>query len=160
MDATTLKKEHDNIGLRSYWDIFLVFAFLHLLFALTLTFFSLQKMMKDQFGNYVVQKIFDMGNDKQMDIVVKCIQVHLSALKKFPYAKHIVARYEQLSGEVPLSTTSMFSLKHPQLPANHVMIITNQICLSHALLLSPSIWGHITKTLQTSTSLLSNIWSS
>lgn len=58
---------------------------------------SLLKMMKDQFGNYVVQKIFDMGNDEQKDIVVKCIQVHLSALKKFPYAKHIVARYEQLS---------------------------------------------------------------
>lgn len=58
---------------------------------------ALLKMMKDQFGNYVVQKIFDMGNDKQKDILLKCIHTHLPALKKFPYAKHIVTRYEQLS---------------------------------------------------------------
>jgi len=110
-------------------------------------------MMKDQFGNYVAQKIFDMGNDKQKDILLKCIQIHLSALKKFPYAKQIVARYEQLSGELPLSTTCMFSLRYPQIPGNDVMIVANQTRLWHALLHSPSIWGCITKTLHTSTTV-------
>lgn len=58
---------------------------------------SLLMMMKDQFANYVVQKIFDIGSDKQRDILLNCVRIHLPALKRFPYAKHIVARYEQLS---------------------------------------------------------------
>lgn len=60
-------------------------------------------MMKDQYANYVVQKIFEIGSEKQKDTLRNCVQLHLPDLKKVSYAKHIVSRYEQLAGGVPLS---------------------------------------------------------
>ncbi|EEF48717.1 pumilio, putative [Ricinus communis] len=56
-------------------------------------------MMKDQFANYVVQKILEISNDKQREILLSRIRIHLHALKKYTYGKHIVARFEQLCGE-------------------------------------------------------------
>ncbi|XP_043813167.1 pumilio homolog 5 isoform X3 [Manihot esculenta] len=56
-------------------------------------------MMKDQFANYVVQKILEISNDKQKKILLDRVRVHLHALKKYTYGKHIVARFEQLCGE-------------------------------------------------------------
>ncbi|OIT31906.1 pumilio -like 5 [Nicotiana attenuata] len=60
---------------------------------------NLLSMMKDQFANYVVQKILEISNDKHRDILLSRIRVHLRALKKYTYGKHIVARFEQLSDE-------------------------------------------------------------
>uniref|UniRef100_A0A6P4AFH2 pumilio homolog 5 n=1 Tax=Ziziphus jujuba TaxID=326968 RepID=A0A6P4AFH2_ZIZJJ len=60
---------------------------------------SLLTMMKDQFANYVVQKILETSNDKQREVLLNCIKVNIQALKKYTYGKHIVARFEQLSGE-------------------------------------------------------------
>ncbi|CAH9130113.1 unnamed protein product [Cuscuta epithymum] len=60
---------------------------------------SLLTMMKDQFANYVVQKILEISNDKQCQVLLSRIRVHLPALRKYTYGKHIVARFEQLSGE-------------------------------------------------------------
>ncbi|XP_057246655.1 pumilio homolog 5 isoform X2 [Beta vulgaris subsp. vulgaris] len=54
-------------------------------------------MMKDQYANYVVQKIFEIGSEKQKDTLRNCVQLHLPDLKKVSYAKHIVSRYEQLA---------------------------------------------------------------
>lgn len=56
-------------------------------------------MMKDQFANYVVQKILEISNNKHREILLSRIRVHLHALKKYTYGKHIVARFEQLSDE-------------------------------------------------------------
>ncbi|ERN12505.1 pumilio homolog 5 [Amborella trichopoda] len=53
-------------------------------------------MMKDQFANYVVQKILETCNDQQREILLDRIRVHLNALKKYTYGKHIVARVEKL----------------------------------------------------------------
>lgn len=60
---------------------------------------NLLVMMKDQFANYVVQKILETSNDKQREILLNRIRVHLNALKKYTYGKHIVARFEQLCCE-------------------------------------------------------------
>ncbi|KAJ4958967.1 hypothetical protein NE237_026078 [Protea cynaroides] len=60
---------------------------------------NLLAMMKDQFANYVVQKILEICTDKQREILLNRIGVHLHALKKYTYGKHIVARFEQLYGE-------------------------------------------------------------
>ncbi|KAM5579830.1 pumilio [Rosa sericea] len=60
---------------------------------------NLLPMMKDQFANYVIQKVLDTSNDKQRKILLSLIRVHLDALKKYTYGKHIVVRFEQLSGE-------------------------------------------------------------
>lgn len=56
-------------------------------------------MTKDRFANYVVQKILEISTDKQREILLDSIRVHLQALKKYTYGKHIVARVEQLCGE-------------------------------------------------------------
>ncbi|XP_009379217.1 pumilio homolog 5 isoform X1 [Pyrus x bretschneideri] len=60
---------------------------------------SLLPMMKDQFANYVVQKVLETSNDRQREILLKLIRVHIDALKKYTYGKHIVVRFQQLSGE-------------------------------------------------------------
>uniref|UniRef100_A0A7R9YUU0 PUM-HD domain-containing protein n=1 Tax=Chlamydomonas euryale TaxID=1486919 RepID=A0A7R9YUU0_9CHLO len=56
----------------------------------------LQAMMKDQFGNYVVQKVLAVANPEQRDVLLSRMQPHLSALKKYTYGKHIAARAEKL----------------------------------------------------------------
>ncbi|XP_042430891.1 pumilio homolog 5-like isoform X1 [Zingiber officinale] len=67
---------------------------------------NLLVMMKDQFGNYVIQKILDSCTDKQREILVNRIKVHLQSLKKYTYGKHIVARVEQLCADAPESPES------------------------------------------------------
>lgn len=57
-----------------------------------------QIMMKDQFANYVVQKILEVSTDKHCDVLLSRIKAHLTALKKYTYGKHIVARFELLCG--------------------------------------------------------------
>ncbi|KAJ0089730.1 hypothetical protein Patl1_14205 [Pistacia atlantica] len=53
-------------------------------------------MMKDQFANYVVQKIFEICTDSQQAMLLSRIRAHAHALKKYTYGKHIVARFEML----------------------------------------------------------------
>ncbi|KAL9238750.1 hypothetical protein vseg_013131 [Gypsophila vaccaria] len=56
----------------------------------------LQAMMKDQFANYVVQKVLETCSDERREHILSRIKVHLNALKKYTYGKHIVARVEKL----------------------------------------------------------------
>ncbi|KAK1428276.1 hypothetical protein QVD17_17106 [Tagetes erecta] len=56
----------------------------------------LQVMMKDQFANYVVQEVLETCDDQQLETILNRIKVHLNALKKYTYGKHIVARVEKL----------------------------------------------------------------
>ncbi|KAJ1690305.1 hypothetical protein LUZ63_014460 [Rhynchospora breviuscula] len=57
---------------------------------------ALQEMMKDQYGNYVVQKVLETCSDQQREMILTRIKIHLTALKKYTYGKHIVARVEKL----------------------------------------------------------------
>ncbi|KAM0834816.1 hypothetical protein ACQ4PT_063333 [Festuca glaucescens] len=58
-----------------------------------------QGMMKDQYANYVVQKILEACNDQQRELLVSRVKGHLQALRKYTYGKHIASRVEQLCGE-------------------------------------------------------------
>ncbi|KAL3598059.1 hypothetical protein D5086_005977 [Populus alba] len=60
---------------------------------------DLLTMMKDQYANYVVQKILDTCTDIQRAMLLNRIRTHVHALKKYTYGKHIVARFEQQYGE-------------------------------------------------------------
>jgi len=53
-------------------------------------------MMKDQFANYVIQKIIDVVDDQQRELLVQRIRPHLPALKKCTYSKHIITHVEKL----------------------------------------------------------------
>jgi len=70
----------------------------------------LQAMMKDQFANYVVQKVLETCDDQQRELILSRIKVHLNALKKYTYGKHIVARVEKLvaAGERRIGTQSTY----------------------------------------------------
>ncbi|KAK4396681.1 Pumilio6, chloroplastic [Sesamum angolense] len=57
-------------------------------------------MMKDQYANYVVQKILEKCSSDQREVLLGLIRNNLTALKKYTYGKHIVARFEQLYGDV------------------------------------------------------------
>ncbi|MCD7452356.1 hypothetical protein HAX54_016284 [Datura stramonium] len=71
----------------------------------------LQVMMKDQFANYVVQKVLETCDDQQLELILNRIKVHLNALKKYTYGKHIVARVEKLvaAGERRISVLASYS---------------------------------------------------
>ncbi|XP_044462066.1 pumilio homolog 4-like isoform X2 [Mangifera indica] len=56
----------------------------------------LQAMMKDPFGNYVVQKVLETCDDRSLELLLSRIKVHLNVLKKYTYGKHIVSRIEKL----------------------------------------------------------------
>ncbi|AQK79432.1 pumilio homolog 1 [Zea mays] len=56
----------------------------------------LEVMMKDQFANYVVQKVLETCDDQQREMILTRIKTHLNTLKKYTYGKHIVARVEKL----------------------------------------------------------------
>lgn len=50
----------------------------------------LAMMMKDQFANYVVQKMLDVVDGEQRDVLVAKIKPHLHPLKKYTYGKHLI----------------------------------------------------------------------
>ncbi|XP_022967018.1 pumilio homolog 4 isoform X1 [Cucurbita maxima] len=56
----------------------------------------LQAMMKDPFGNYVVQKVLESCDDHSLELILSRIRVHLNSLKRYTYGKHIVSRVEKL----------------------------------------------------------------
>ncbi|KAG8084594.1 hypothetical protein GUJ93_ZPchr0010g8662 [Zizania palustris] len=56
----------------------------------------LEVMMKDQYANYVVQKVLETCDDQQRETILTRIKAHLNTLKKYTYGKHIVARVEKL----------------------------------------------------------------
>ncbi|KAG8047900.1 hypothetical protein GUJ93_ZPchr0008g12810 [Zizania palustris] len=60
---------------------------------------NLLVMMKDQYANYVVQKILETCNEQQRELLISRVKGHLQALRKYTYGKHIVSRVEQLCGE-------------------------------------------------------------
>jgi len=53
-------------------------------------------MMKDQYANYVVQKILDLVDDNQREMIINKIKPHIQSLKKYTYGKHIIARLEKI----------------------------------------------------------------
>ncbi|KAK4367185.1 hypothetical protein RND71_015065 [Anisodus tanguticus] len=71
----------------------------------------LQVMMKDQFANYVVQKVLETCDDQQLELILNRIKVHLNALKKYTFGKHIVSRVEKLvaAGERRISILASHS---------------------------------------------------
>lgn len=69
----------------------------------------LQAMMKDQFANYVVQKVLETCDDQNRELILSRIKVHLNALKKYTYGKHIVARVEKLIATGGKRRTTIFT---------------------------------------------------
>lgn len=55
-------------------------------------------MMRDQFANYVVQKMLDVVDGEQRDLLLSRMKPHFPSLRKFTYGKHILTKVEKLLG--------------------------------------------------------------
>ena len=51
--------------------------------------------MKDQYANYVVQKMIDVAEPQQRKILMHKIRPHLAGLRKYTYGKHIIVKLEK-----------------------------------------------------------------
>ncbi|CAF0982745.1 unnamed protein product [Adineta ricciae] len=78
---------------------------------------ALLTMMKDQFANYVVQKMIDVAEPAQRKVLLQKVRPHIQSLRKFTYGKHIITKLEKhlskssdLGG--PLSSTNSNGLSH------------------------------------------------
>ena len=56
---------------------------------------ALYSMMKDQFANYVVQKMIDVAEPAQRKLLMHKIRPHIATLRKYTYGKHILAKLEK-----------------------------------------------------------------
>ncbi|KAM4867802.1 pumilio homolog 2 isoform 6-T6 [Thomomys bottae] len=56
---------------------------------------ALYTMMKDQYANYVVQKMIDMAEPAHRKIIMHKIRPHITTLRKYTYGKHILAKLEK-----------------------------------------------------------------
>lgn len=59
---------------------------------------ALNIMMRDQYANYVVQKMIDLVTDEQRDLLVTKIKPHTAMLRNYTYGKHIIAKLEKHTG--------------------------------------------------------------
>ncbi|XP_055605408.1 maternal protein pumilio [Uranotaenia lowii] len=62
---------------------------------------GLHVMMKDQYANYVVQKMIDVSEPTQRKVLLQKIRPHMNSLKKYTYGKHIIAKLDKFSLKTP-----------------------------------------------------------
>lgn len=91
--------------------------------------FALLLMMRDQFANYVVQKMLDVVDGEQRELLLSRMKPHLQSLRKFTYGKHILAKVERLLG---------YSLADPALPAATPTPTATALPLSPSTVLLPN----------------------
>lgn len=68
---------------------------------------ALHVMMKDQYANYVVQKMIDVSEPTQRKVLMHKIRPHLNSLRKYTYGKHIIAKLEKYFMKSPGSMSSI-----------------------------------------------------
>jgi hypothetical protein len=56
----------------------------------------LHVMMKDQFANYVVQKMLDTADHNQRDRLITLLKPQMNQLKKYTYGKHLITKVEKI----------------------------------------------------------------
>ncbi|KAJ1976206.1 mRNA binding protein puf3, partial [Dimargaris verticillata] len=67
---------------------------------------ALSIMMKDQYANYVVQKMLDAVEGNLRDLLVLKIRPHIQSLKKYTYGKHLITKIEKLVPQMAAMATS------------------------------------------------------
>ena len=68
-------------------------------------------MMKDPFGNYVVQKLLDIAEAPQRKLLLHTIRPFVPQLRKLSYGKHILNKVERYLPSKP--TTSILESALP-----------------------------------------------
>lgn len=92
----------------------------------------LNYLVRDQFGNYVVQRVLDVARPPQRERVVSILRAQVPAIKKYSYGKHIIARLEEHQGS---ATSSGFHHGH----GVHVHGITSHPTLHRERHVNPAV---------------------
>lgn len=82
---------------------------------------ALYTMMKDQYVNYVVQKMIEVAEPPQRKLLLHKIRPHVPSLRKYTYGKHILAKLEKhllKSGDQILSSSASASSSSQGGPSN------------------------------------------
>ncbi|XP_067014598.1 pumilio homolog 2 isoform X2 [Anabrus simplex] len=80
---------------------------------------ALHVMMKDQYANYVVQKMIDVSEPTQRKCLMHKIRPHLNSLRKYTYGKHIIAKLEKFfmkSAAMPVGVSDLGPIGPPGNP--------------------------------------------
>ncbi|KAK9702350.1 mRNA binding protein puf3 [Basidiobolus ranarum] len=65
---------------------------------------ALVMMMKDQYANYVVQKMLDVVDGDQREILINKIKPHLQSLKKYTYGKHLISTITEVEKHMTVTS--------------------------------------------------------
>ena len=90
-ERTKEKKDEKKVDIHNLVRCLLIISCIYLYSANC----PLHIMMKDQYANYVVQKMIDVAEANQRKILMHKIRPHVSTLKKYTYGKHILAKLER-----------------------------------------------------------------
>ena len=75
-------------------------------------------MMKDQYANYVVQKMLDVAESNQKKIMIQKMKPHINTLKRYTYGKHIISKLEKMFPQpAPPSTSQAAGTQQQQTAA-------------------------------------------
>lgn len=59
----------------------------------------LQQLLRDPFGNYVAQKLLDVGSERQRVVMAELLSSYTTTLRRSLYGKHILARLEKMQAQ-------------------------------------------------------------
>lgn len=59
----------------------------------------IQVLIKDQFGNYVVQRCMDAGDDAQRAALVDILRQCAPLMRRYAFGKHILARLDKMTSK-------------------------------------------------------------
>lgn len=62
---------------------------------------TLYAMMKDQYANYVVQKMIEIAEQPQRKLLLQRIRPYMVQLRKYTYGKHILSKLEKFMMKTP-----------------------------------------------------------
>lgn len=81
--------------------------------------------MKDQYANYVVQKMIDVSEPTQRKILMHKIRPHMNSLRKYTYGKHIIAKLEKFFMTKSTTNAIVTSATTPPINASLGLIVNN-----------------------------------
>ena len=58
---------------------------------------ALYLMMKDQYANYVVQKMIEFADDDLKQQLLQQLRPHVHALRRYTYGKHLIGKVERFA---------------------------------------------------------------
>ena len=53
-------------------------------------------MMIHQYANYVIQRIIDVAQEWQVNVIVTLVRRNVSTLAKYPHGRHVMAQVEKV----------------------------------------------------------------